>query len=61
MPLVEGRTLRDVLSSGPIPPKKILDLAVQIADDIARAHEAGSVHRDLKPENVMGRGLTGIR
>jgi serine/threonine protein kinase len=53
MQLVEGRTLREVLSSAPLPTKKILDLAVQIADGIARAHEAGIVHRDLKPENIM--------
>ena len=53
MELVDGRTLRDSLSAGPLAPRKVLELAVQIADGLARAHEAGIVHRDLKPENVM--------
>ena len=53
MELVEGRTLRELLADGPFPVKKLLSLASQIADGLARAHEAGIVHRDLKPENVM--------
>lgn len=53
MQLVDGRTLRDVLMAGPLPVKKLLDYAVQIADAIAVAHDAGIVHRDLKPGNLM--------
>ncbi len=53
MELVEGRTLREVAGSGPISAKKLLEIAIPIADGLARAHEAGIVHRDLKPENVM--------
>src|SRR5262245_21711578 len=53
MELVDGRTLRDLLYSGPLPVRRGLDLAAQIADALARAHDAGIVHRDLKPENVM--------
>jgi len=53
MELVLGRTLRDLLLAGPLPVKKLLAFAAQIADGLSRAHEAGIVHRDLKPENLM--------
>jgi Tol biopolymer transport system component/predicted Ser/Thr protein kinase len=53
MERVEGQTLRQAIGSSGLPTKKILTIAVQIADGLARAHEAGIVHRDLKPENVM--------
>ncbi|HKD10494.1 MAG TPA: protein kinase, partial [Thermoanaerobaculia bacterium] len=53
MQYVEGKTVRDLVSSGPLPTKKVLDISVQIADGLAKAHAAGIIHRDLKPENVM--------
>ncbi len=53
MELVEGKTLREMLSAGPLPTKKLLLLASQIAEGLAKAHSAGIVHRDLKPENIM--------
>jgi Tol biopolymer transport system component len=53
MELVQGRTLREVIVEGPVPAKRVLAFAAQIADALAKAHEAGIVHRDLKPENLM--------
>jgi serine/threonine protein kinase/WD40 repeat protein len=53
MELVEGRTLRELVAAEPLPTKKLLEIAVQIADGLAKAHTAGIVHRDLKPENLM--------
>jgi len=53
MELLEGRTLREILHGDALPIRKLLDLASQISDGLARAHAAGIVHRDLKPENVM--------
>src|SRR5512143_632494 len=53
MELVAGKTLRELLFPGPLPVKRSLQIAVQIAEGLAKAHEAGVVHRDLKPENIM--------
>ena len=53
MELVEGKSLRTILEEGPINLRRIISLASQLADGLAKAHAAGIVHRDLKPENVM--------
>jgi predicted ATPase len=53
MELVEGSTLRDLLTAGQVPLDKGIEIAAQVADGLAMAHEAGIVHRDLKPENLM--------
>ena len=53
MELIAGRTVRDLLAQGALPTKKLLAIAAQVADGLAKAHGAGIVHRDLKPENVM--------
>jgi predicted ATPase len=53
MELVCGETVRQLLASGPIPFRKAIAIAAQVADALARAHEIGIVHRDLKPDNLM--------
>jgi eukaryotic-like serine/threonine-protein kinase len=53
MELVKGRTLEDLLRVHPLPVPTALRYAVQIAEAVALAHEAGIVHRDLKPGNIM--------
>ncbi len=53
MELVEGKTLRELVAAGPLAMKKLLPIAAQVAEGLAKAHAAGIVHRDLKPENLM--------
>ncbi|PYR29142.1 MAG: hypothetical protein DMF92_12545, partial [Acidobacteria bacterium] len=53
MELVRGEPLSDVVARGPLAPARALDVAIEIAEGLARAHEIGVVHRDLKPANVM--------
>ncbi len=53
MEYVAGSTLADLLRSRSLRLSEALKYAVQIADALSAAHEAGIVHRDLKPANVM--------
>ena len=53
MELVRGETVRALIASGPIPFRKVIAIAAQVADALARAHQIGVVHRDLKPDNLM--------
>ncbi len=53
MEYIEGETLSDRLTKGPLPNEELLTVAIQIADALDKAHKQGLVHRDLKPGNVM--------
>ncbi len=53
MQLLDGQTLADVLERGPLPVRKALDYAGQVANGLAAAHERGIVHRDIKPANLF--------
>jgi Superfamily I DNA and RNA helicases len=53
MEYVEGETLREKIKARALQLRQSLEIAIQIAEGLAKAHEAGIVHRDLKPENLM--------
>lgn len=58
MAYYEGETLAKRIDRGPLPLNDAVEVVVEIARGLARAHEAGIVHRDVKPANIMvtGRG-----
>jgi len=51
--LLEGQTLRQRLSPGPVPVREAAGIALQIVSGLIAAHERNIVHRDLKPENLF--------
>jgi eukaryotic-like serine/threonine-protein kinase len=53
MELLQGESLADRLTKGPLAPDQVLSIAIEIAEALEKAHRAGVVHRDLKPGNVM--------
>jgi eukaryotic-like serine/threonine-protein kinase len=53
MEFLDGQTLGERISRGPLPLEQVLRFAIDIADALAKAHRHGIVHRDLKPGNVM--------
>ena len=53
MELVEGETLAQRLSKGPLPVEEALGVCRQIAEALEAAHEKGIVRRDLKSGNVI--------
>ncbi len=53
MELVEGRSLAEVVSEGPMAPDAAARVTAEIARALDHAHQAGLVHRDVKPENIL--------
>ena len=53
MEFIEGETLGERLSRGPIPYEEMLQISIQIASGLDAAHHQGLIHRDLKPGNIM--------
>lgn len=53
MEFIEGETLRQKIKARSLQIRETLDIAIQIAAGLSRAHEMGIIHRDLKPENLM--------
>jgi serine/threonine protein kinase len=53
MELVEGQNLKEKIKAGPAEVKEAIDIAVQIAEGLRKAHEKGIIHRDIKSANIM--------
>jgi serine/threonine protein kinase/Tfp pilus assembly protein PilF len=53
MAYYEGETLKQKIKNNPLPFDQAMDIAVQIARGLARAHEIGLFHRDIKPANIL--------
>lgn len=51
--LLDGETLADRLAAGPLPMRRAVEIASQVADGLSAAHEKGIFHRDVKPANVF--------
>jgi len=51
--LVNGRSLREVLDTETIPPRRALAIVRQLLEALDHVHAAGMIHRDIKPENIM--------
>jgi serine/threonine protein kinase len=53
MELVRGSTLKDMVSTGPLPLPQVLAIGRQVCDALEAAHELGIIHRDIKSSNIM--------
>ena len=56
MPLLDGESVRERVSRGPLPVQEAFEIAFNVAQGLAHAHHAGIIHRDIKPGNVVVTG-----
>ncbi len=59
MEFLEGESLEEILSRGPLTPRRTLRITTQVLKSLAEAHGRKIVHRDLKPENILVGALAG--
>jgi eukaryotic-like serine/threonine-protein kinase len=53
MSYYEGETLKKRIEQGPLKTAEAIDLAIQLAKGLAKAHAHGIIHRDIKPANII--------
>jgi tetratricopeptide (TPR) repeat protein/predicted Ser/Thr protein kinase len=61
MQVVEGQSLRDVVTGKDLPTDRILEIAIQICEGLQAAHDKGIIHRDIKPSNILIDGHGRVR
>ncbi len=53
MELVEGESLRELLSRGPLAPERVVEIGTEVLHALTELHRLGIVHRDVKPGNIL--------
>jgi serine/threonine protein kinase/tetratricopeptide (TPR) repeat protein len=53
MQVVEGQSLKDLISGKDLSVERILEIAIQVCEGLQAAHEKGIIHRDIKPSNIL--------
>ena len=59
MEFLDGISLRDALSKGPLAPQRVVKILIQCCASLAEAHSIGIIHRDIKPDNVFLLNMAG--
>lgn len=62
MEFIDGKSLKEAISSGQIPTEEVVNIALQVAEGLLKAHQKGIIHRDIKSENILltGEGIAKI-